>query len=103
MNIEIGRVTPVLQAVARMGEILRASEGAFAHLTCVEADSVVAVLAQAGLDDEAVALVIGHAIGYDQDQGDEEGDAHELITRVYEAGHEDAAHLIAARYVAGLR
>jgi hypothetical protein len=101
VDIEIGRVTPVLQAVAHMGKILRASEGAFAHLTCIEADSVVAVLAQAGLDDEAVALVIGHAVGYDQ--GDEDGDAHELITRVHEAGHEDAAHLIATRYVAGLR
>jgi hypothetical protein len=100
MQIQIDQVTPLLEAVVHMGEVLRESEGAFEHLTCTETESVLVVLARAGLVRDAVALVIGHAVGYVD--GDDDGDAHGLLKRVYEAGYPEAADLMATQYVTRL-
>lgn len=101
MQIPVTRVTPVLLAVGRMGEVLRSSEGATSHLTCIEVDSLVAPLALAGMSQEAAAIVLGHAVG-DGGGGDDEGDEHFAITAAYDANDAALAQQLAEQHVAGL-
>lgn len=84
-------------AVHGMAVSLGQSEGAFSHLTCGEADSVVRVLAVAGLRDAAARLVVGHALG-DGDGGDDDGDRHWPVVTATgaPADREESAHFDAA-------
>jgi hypothetical protein len=90
----------LLTGIAAMAETLDQSEFAFAHLTCSEADSVVAVLAVAGHLRVAISLVIGHAT--DDEDGDQHYAVHEAWVR-YDNGGDRAEMLsLAHAYVAEL-
>jgi hypothetical protein len=90
----------LLASIADMADALGQSEFAFAHLTCGEADSVVAVLALAGHLGVAASLVIGHSTD------DEDGDKHHAIYDAwvrYQYGDDGTEMLsLASAYVAAL-
>lgn len=91
------------EALLLMATELGGSEGAAAHFTCGEADSIVAVLAAAGHRDAAVALLVGHACG-DGFTGDEDGDAHYAIAQAQEVDGcvGGAAYAAARTYLEGV-
>lgn len=64
------------EAIEAMADALSGSEGATAHFTCAEVDSLLKVLVVANLEDAAVEVLIGHVYGDGWNSGDDEGDRH---------------------------